>query len=252
MDLDFSKNILIFTDGACSGNPGPGGFGAVIAFPDGRIKELGGGNSETTNNQMEMGAVIRALAEIRDEPGDIWILTDSTYTIRGITQWIWGWKKKGWVTSTGKPVNNIDLWKSLEREVHQRRDLGRIEWKYVRGHSGTPGNERCDEIAVAFSKKKFIELYDGPLLQYPFSIHDIPDDLSLPPMRSPTEKKSAFSYLSYVNGQLQRHNSWSECEAQVKGRSGAKFKKTTSSENEKDVVKGWGIDPKALDKLKSE
>ena len=250
MDLNFSKNILVFTDGACSGNPGPGGYGIVIAFPDGKIKELGGGHSETTNNQMEMGAVIRALAEIRKHPGDVWVLTDSTYIIRGITQWIWGWKKKGWVASTGKPVSNIDLWKSLDREVHERKDLGKIEWKYLRGHSGTPGNERCDEIAVSFSKGRPIDLYEGSLLQYPISIHDIPEDLSLPPMKSASEKKAAFSYLSYVNGQLQRHKTWSECEAQVKGRSGAKFKKTTSADHEKEVVQGWGLNPKTLESLK--
>ena len=250
MDLDYANKILIFTDGACSGNPGPGGFGTILALPDGQILELGEGRESTTNNRMEMVAVIKGLQKIKNEPGDVWVLTDSTYVIRGITQWIWGWKRKGWVTAEGKEVTNKDLWLALADEVAQRKNLGQIEWKYLRGHQGTPGNERCDEIAVEFSKKRRPQLYSGTLLDYPVEIHDLPDDMSLPPMKAPGEKKkAAHSYLSYVNGQLERHSSWSECEAKVKGRSGAKFKKATSASDEKKIVQGWGLDPSSVDNL---
>ncbi|MCJ8275308.1 MAG: ribonuclease HI [Bdellovibrionales bacterium] len=247
MDDQFTDKILIFTDGACSGNPGPGGFGVVIVYPEGEIEEMGGSDPETTNNRMEMLATILALKKVADREEDVWVLTDSTYVIRGITQWIWGWKKKGWKTASGNEVTNIDLWKSLDQVVAGRKQKSKLDWKYLRGHSGTPGNERCDEIAVAFSKKKFIELYKGSLIEYPIAIHDLPEDLSLPPMKSSSGKKAAaHSYLSYVNGQLQRHQTWKECEAVVKGRPGAKFKKSTSAANEQEIVKGWGLDPKKL------
>ena len=250
MDLNFSDKILIFTDGACSGNPGPGGFGTILALPDGQIYELGEGRASTTNNRMEMVAVIKGLQKIKAQPGNVWVLTDSTYVIRGITQWIWGWKKKGWVTAEGKEVTNKDLWQALDDEVAQRKKIGQIDWKYLRGHQGTPGNERCEEIAVEFSKNRRPTLYSGSLLEYPVEIHDLPEDMSLPPMKAPGEKKkAAHSYLSYVNGKLERHSSWSECEARVKGRSGAKFKKSTSAADEKKIVKDWGLDPSSVDSL---
>jgi len=129
----------------------------------------------------------------------------------------------------------------MDRAVALRKDMGKIHWKYVRGHSGTPGNERCDAIAVGFTQKKWVDLYDGPLLQYDHAIHDLPSDMSLPPMRSPKEKKVAHSYLSYVNGELKRHSTWKQCEAVVKGRAGAKFKKSSSAANEKEIAQSWGV-----------
>lgn len=250
MSADFTDKTLIFTDGACSGNPGVGGYGTVIAMPTGTIHELGGRRSSTTNNRMEMLAVIEGLRYVllnaSDLASEVWVLTDSTYTIRGITQWIFGWKRKGWKTAAGKEVGNQDLWQELDGLVRDCEKRFEISWKYVRGHSGTPGNERCDEIAVAFTKRQYIDLYSGPLLQYEFAIHDLPEDMSLPPMRDKVEKKKAHSYLSYVNGSLKRHKSWPLCEAEVKGRPGAKFKKSTSAENEIEIVKGWGLDPKLL------
>ena len=243
---NLGATILIFTDGACSGNPGVGGFGSITAYPNGQIQELGEGRSSTTNNRMEMMAVIHALESIGTTPGDVWVMTDSTYVIRGITQWIWGWKKRDWKTSGGQPVINKDLWLKLDRIVALRSKISRIQWKYIRAHKGVPGNERCDEIAVGFTKKKNPYLYSGSLLEYSVAIHDLPEDMSLPPMKSLSEKKAAHSYLSYVNGKLQRHNTWKECEAIVKGRSGAKFKKSTSVQNEVEIIKSWGLNPKVL------
>ena len=131
----------IFTDGACSGNPGPGGWGALLRW-GGREKELFGGEKDTTNNRMELTAVIRALESLK-RPVKVRLHTDSTYVMQGITKWIHGWKKNGWKTSAKEPVKNEDLWRALEEAV-QRHD---IEWKWVKGHAGHPENERADALA---------------------------------------------------------------------------------------------------------
>jgi len=234
--------ILIFCDGACSGNPGPGGYGAIIATPDGHVRELGGKQNPTTNNAMELHGLIVALEAIAQKPGEVAVHTDSTYVIRGITQWIWAWRKRGWITAEGKPVANADRWQRLFAVVAKRESGGgKISWHYVRGHVGVPGNERVDQIAVAYSQGKWIELYDGPLLKYGTAIHDIPDDTSLPEQRERVEKVAAFSYLSLINGKLERHATWKECEARVKGRPGAKFKKAMSPDEERKIIESWGI-----------
>ena len=241
--MDTLSRLLIFTDGACSGNPGPGGWGAIIATPDGFVKELGGGESNTTNNRMEIQACIAALNFIRNKNGLVQFYTDSTYVIRGITQWIWGWKKKGWLTAEGEEVNNRDLWEELHSLANTRAGKNKIEWLYSRGHVGTPGNERCDEIAVSFSKKKWVDLYDGPLLGYPVAIYDLPEDTTLPEMKPKTEKLPAYSYLSYLNGEVWRHKDWPSCERRTKGQSGAKFKKAMTAADEVKILAEWGLSP---------
>jgi ribonuclease HI len=239
---DFNS-IIAFTDGACTGNPGPGGWAAILAFPDGKVEELGGGNPETTNNRMEMVGALRALMAIPDGwSKGITLYTDSTYVIRGITQWIWGWRSRGWRNAEGNEVSNKDLWIELAREVSRLKPVT-IEWKYVRGHTGVPGNERCDEIAVAFSKGKKINLYSGPLIGYSVAIHDLPEDQELPAMRSHEKKPAAHSYLSYHGGVVMRHQTWAECERRVKGQSSAKFKKAMSEADESTILRGWGLNP---------
>lgn len=240
------SSILIFTDGACSGNPGPGGWGAVIATPDGQVQELGGRSDATTNNEMEMTATVEALRKVRDLKEPVTLYTDSTYVIRGITQWIWGWLKNGWKTSEGKEVSNRDLWKEILNLTQARKQSGPVKWLYSRGHVGTPGNERCDEIAVAFSQKKWVELYRGPLIKYPIAIYDVPEDSALPEMRPKAEKKPAHSYLSNVGGIVQRHRDWASCERRVKGQSGAKFKKAMSAEDESAILKSWGLSDQSV------
>ncbi len=232
------QSLAIFTDGACSGNPGPGGWGAILAYPEGKIIELGGALRATTNNQMELLATIEALEEAREYEGPTSIYTDSTYVIRGITQWVWGWKKRDWKTAEGKDVANQDLWKKLVRLVSERKP--KPEWHYVRGHIGTPGNERCDEIARKFTEGRRVDLFRGSLLKYDHAIFDLPDDTSLPEMRPKEEKKVAHSYLSVVNGTVERHSDWKSCEARVKGRSGAKFKKAATAANESEILSEWG------------
>lgn len=236
------KSIVIYTDGACSGNPGPGGWASIVAFPEGHVRELGGKEAPTTNNQMELMGTIRALELIKDRDEPVVIFTDSTYVIRGITQWVWGWKKRGWKNAEGQEVLNRDLWERLHRLVLARKE-GKVEWKYIRGHTGNPGNERCDEIAVQFSKGRWIELYDGPLVGYGVAIHDFPEDVPLPEMRPKVEKKAAYSYLSNVNGETMRHRDWASCEKRVKGQSGAKFKKAGTPAEEAGILSDWGVDP---------
>ena len=231
--------ILIFTDGACSGNPGPGGWGAVVTLPEGEVKELGGSGTDTTNNRMELMAAIKSLAHIRDDQRPVHLYTDSTYVIRGITQWIWGWMRRGWVNAEGNAVQNKDLWIKLKDIVQDRKV--KPAWKYSRGHVGTPGNERCDEIAVAFSQKKWIDLYEGPLLKYPIAIYDLPEEQELPEMKPKQEKKKAHSYLSYLGGEVYRHSDWASCERRVKGQSGAKFKKAMNPSDEQKILETWGL-----------
>ncbi len=136
-----SDVVEIFTDGACSGNPGPGGWAAILRFR-GEQKELTGGERETTNNRMEMMAAIAALEALK-RPSQVEITTDSTYVKDGITRWIHGWKKNGWKTSAKKPVKNQDLWQRLDQALAPHQ----VEWHWVRGHEGHPENERADALA---------------------------------------------------------------------------------------------------------
>jgi len=133
--------VDIYTDGACSGNPGPGGWGVILRWR-GTERELWGGERETTNNRMEMTAAIRAIEAVK-RPVRIRLHTDSTYVKDGITKWITSWKAKGWKTANRKPVKNIDLWQRLDEAI-ARHD---IEWHWVKGHAGHPENERADELA---------------------------------------------------------------------------------------------------------
>jgi ribonuclease HI len=136
-----ASSVEIFTDGACSGNPGPGGWGAVLRFGDAE-KEVSGGEAETTNNRMEMTAAIRAL-ETLTRPCRVDLYTDSRYLKDGIEQWLAGWKKRGWMTADKKPVKNMDLWVALENEL--ARHTVTLHW--IRGHDGHPENERADALA---------------------------------------------------------------------------------------------------------
>ncbi len=135
------KQVRAFTDGACSGNPGPGGWGAVLQFGD-HERELHGGAADTTNNRMELTAAIEALRALR-ESCRVSLTTDSTYVKDGITQWLANWKRNGWKTAAKKPVKNQDLWQALDHESSRHE----IDWCWVKGHSGHPENERADRLA---------------------------------------------------------------------------------------------------------
>jgi ribonuclease HI len=134
----------MYTDGACKGNPGPGGWGVLLRSADGTEKELCGGELETTNNRMEMMAVIQGLQALK-RPCEIVLHLDSQYVLKGITEWLAGWKAKGWKTAAKQPVKNVDLWQQLDLLVSQEGHS--IDWRWVKGHAGEPGNERADMLA---------------------------------------------------------------------------------------------------------
>lgn len=135
------SSVIIYTDGACRGNPGPGGWGAVLSSGQ-HQKELRGSEPLTTNNRMELTAAIRALAAL-NRPCNVQLYTDSQYVRKGITEWLPQWKARDWRTADKKPVKNVDLWQALEREIERHT----IEWHWVKGHAGDPGNERADRLA---------------------------------------------------------------------------------------------------------
>ncbi len=142
---NFSADVVLFTDGGCSGNPGPGGWAYILRHPkSGREIEQSGAERETTNNRMEMMAVIEGLRALK-KPSSVEIVTDSQYVGQGLTEWMPKWKLRGWKLPGNKPVKNLDLWQELDRLV----TMHKIKFTHVRGHTGHPENERCDELAVA-------------------------------------------------------------------------------------------------------
>ena len=237
--------IVVFTDGGAKGNPGSGGWGAVIVTPEGRVTELGGGATDVTNNQMELTGVIEALKALQGTLGEVAIYMDSTYVINGITNWIWGWRRRGWRTTDGTDVLNRELWERLSH-LADERDAATIAWHYVRGHTGVSGNERVDEIATAFGLNRSIDLYDGPLTEYGRSILDLPDDTAVPPRTASVlagQPKRAYSYLSVVDGKPVRHATWPECERRVRGHSRALYKKAMSRADEVAILRAWNFEP---------
>ncbi len=244
------KKIVIYGDGACSGNPGPGGFGAIVIFPDQTVQELAQHYPQTTNNRMEILAILESFRLVLEsnklsEVTEIEIFTDSVYLIRGVTQWMFGWKKRGWKTAAQDEVANQDLWVQMDKILNQfkaRNALAKINWHFVKGHSGDPGNERCDQLAVAMSKRDEIEVFSGSAGHYHFDVTKTPEKKPLPEIKDRTnEPKKPAWYLSLVNGVYKTHKTWSECEAVVKGRPGVKFKKVTSVDEEEQIKKQWGL-----------
>jgi ribonuclease HI len=152
--------VEIYTDGACSGNPGPGGWGALLRCAD-KTREIWGGEAHTTNNRMELIAVIQALLALK-RPAAACVHTDSTYVQQGISQWIRHWKKRGWKTADRKPVKNVDLWQELDRVAA----LHQLEWIWVKGHAGNPGNERADQLARR-GIAEFMQASGGAALKNP-------------------------------------------------------------------------------------
>lgn len=149
------RSVVIHTDGACSGNPGPGGWGAILQWGD-HVKELKGGEAHTTNNRMELLAAINALESLT-RPCTVHLHTDSEYLRQGITSWIKNWKRNGWRTADRKPVKNADLWQRLDLALAQHK----VEWRWVRGHSGHDLNERADELARAAIAEIRAGAHDG-------------------------------------------------------------------------------------------
>ncbi len=162
------KEVLIFTDGSARGNPGPGGWGAIIVS-DNTVQELGGADSHTTNNRMELAGAIGALEFVKKEiknVSSVTLVSDSEYVVKGMTLWLNNWKKNNWRTAARKPVLNQDLWQTLSGLSENFK----IEWKNVLGHSGHDANERCDAIATSFADDSPVPLYCGDAKKYPVRI----------------------------------------------------------------------------------
>lgn len=230
--------ITIFTDGSSRGNPGPGGWAAVV-IDEANVTELGGGAKATTNNQMELTAAVQGLSKAPTNAAAT-VYTDSSYVIHGITKWIHNWKRNDWKTKTKKDVLNKDLWVKLSKEIEKRS----VEWKYVGGHVGIVGNERCDHIATGFADGRKVKLYKGPLAKYDLpNILDISadgDGVATKKSSSARSKAKPYSYVSSVNGIIEVHPTWAECEKRVKGAKGARFKKAISAADETEIVREFG------------
>ena len=198
--------------------------------------EKGGFKEYTTNNEMELKAVVEALKEVAPKKVPVEIYTDSKYVVEGAKGWVFGWAKNGWVTKAKTDVLNKDLWQELLPLLGKLE----IDWHKVPGHVGIVGNERADVIASTFAEKGKCELYAGSQADYGHDIHNTTYDESKAQDRSDARKRSAqkaFSYVSAVDGVVQIHQSWAECEARVKGKKGAKFKKSLDKANEGKIVR---------------
>lgn len=235
---------LLFTDGSSLGNPGEGGWGSILVLSSSRVIEMGGYEKHTTNNRMELLALIRGLQRIEKESGDLTIFTDSKYVHLGATEWSHGWIKRDWKTLVKTEVENRDLWEIALPLLSDRKKFGVTTWTHVPGHSGIAGNERCDAIATGFAKGEQVPLFDGNLEDYAIDILNIAIDEDMAEARSLARAHSrakAYSYLSLVNGKAMRHLTWAECEKRVKGKSDVKYKKAISKEDERQILKSWGV-----------
>jgi ribonuclease HI len=233
------EKTIIYTDGASSGNPGPGGWGAVMRHGN-NVIELGGSEEKTTNNRMEMSAAIGSL-EKTPEGSNINLYTDSQYLINGITKWVFGWLKNDWKTKEGKEVLNKDLWQRLHDLVKDRK----VNWIAVRGHAGVALNNRVDEIAVAFSTvagegADLPDLFSGTKDDYFFVVAEPTKEELEASSSNDRKRKKAYSYLSMVDGVIEKHSTWDQCKARVDGVAGAKFRKSIDATDEAEIVRSWG------------
>lgn len=239
---------IIYTDGACSGNPGPGGWGAIVASSS-HVTELGGHSSSTTNNRMEVQAAIEALRFIlaNQKPlqslEKVTLYTDSKYLIQAATSWIWGWRRNNWVTAQGDEVKNRDLFEELDGLVAPIRS--KISWNYVPGHQGIAGNERVDTIAVQFVQESYSQdLYAGPLSGYVFDVWQQPALQDL--QKNPSKKKEgsgkkALGYVAYIDFKLHHFTQWADCARVTQGRSGVRYKKYHSRQELEQILTEWSV-----------
>ena len=217
-----ANELVIYTDGGCIGNPGPGGWAAVLVR-DGKLEEIGGCVDHTTNNRMEMRAAIEGLGRAR--PGErVRVVTDSRYLLDGISRWIHACKRRGWRKADGNEVLNRDLWEDLDALC--RRPRIPVVWDRVRGHAGDPLNERCDELANAFARGRTPELKRGDgswILGTPSTTYPV--------------------YASLVDGELCLHPNWPSCEVRVKGAKGARHRKLRNAREHQALLEAWGVVP---------
>jgi len=242
-----SEALWIYTDGACSGNPGPGGWAHLSRKGD-EVWAAAGCDAKTTNNRMEMMAAIEALNAVHERKlhkSQILVFTDSSYVLKGIEEWIFGWIKRDWKKADNTDVVNRDLWEQLLEATEGLK----IKWILVPGHSNIPGNEFVDEWSVEASQNLKPREGSWKLAEFPerAAFDTMPEarvskKSSTSSSKSSGPKGKAF-YISLVKGQLIRHATWPECEARVKGTAGARYKKVTSENEFNEVIKSWGLKP---------
>ena len=230
--------IKIFTDGAARGNPGPGGWGSIVVT-DGNVNELGGRDKHTTNNRMELTAVIKSLESVSKLTTNspqlkAAVFTDSSYVLKGAKIWVHNWVENKWKTKTKQEVLNKDLW---QKYLKVSKEMN-IEWKLLPGHSGIPANERCDVIATEFADDEKPKLYSGALSSYRVDL-SVTSGLKTKSqkLKARSSKLPAYSYVSMVKGVIKTHKTWAECEKRVKGVSNTRFKKSSSLEDENAIIK---------------
>jgi ribonuclease HI len=241
-----SKELWIYTDGACSGNPGPGGWAYLSAHGE-KVWAAAGYDAKTTNNRMEMLAAIEALKAVRTQKlqsTPILLFTDSSYVLKGIQEWVFGWMKRDWKKADNTDVLNRDLWEELLAATQGLK----IKWVLVPGHSDIPGNEFVDEWSVEASLNLKAREGSWTLAEFPerSAFETMPEarvskkssSSSSPSAKSSAPKGKAF-YVSLVKGALVRHATWAECEARVRGISGARFKKVASEAELAEVLRTW-------------
>lgn len=233
--MNNEEKIVVYTDGASRGNPGAGGYGAIIMFPTGKVLEIGGKEDNTTNNRMEMMAVLKSLEVIeeRTKEGETVIFSDSAYVVNGISGWMFSWEKNGWKTKEGNIVLNQDIWKDLFGICFRLKNRG-LKMEKVPGHAGVILNERADIIAQSFADKTNLNLFVGEKSKYESILKDVKVST-----KKSNDKRPAYSYVSLVSGVLKTYKDWKSCEEDVKGKNGAKFRKVYSKEEEGELLKEW-------------
>ncbi len=249
MNNEKESKIIMYTDGSSRGNPGPGGWGVIVA-DDKNVVELGGGEPMTTNNRMELTAAIEGLSFMASQlpttnyqlPTKIDMRVDSQYVINGITKWVHGWQKNGWVNSKKERVLNRELWEVLiDVLISVKTQATKVSWSYTPGHVGIPGNERADEIATGYADKKPPELFRGAREIYETNLDQVEGNQINKKQKKSLEEKArqkmkVYSYVSLVKGKIMIHATWAECEQQVKGVKNVKFKKSVSAEDESVII----------------
>lgn len=227
---------LAYTDGACLGNPGPGGWGVRILYANGTAQEYGGAATATTNNRMELQAAIEALKIIGGSP-QATIITDSRYVIDGVTRWIHAWRRRKWMTTSATPVKNRQWWLTLDGLNHPG-----IRWQHIRGHTGDPQNERVDAIARAFAQGDRPRLFCG---QIGSPSDPVATEVS-PTPRGSAKDRGAFSQVQYVSiiaGTVWLDDDWPSCATRVHGVSGARYKKVRNAEELTAFCVQHGVEP---------
>lgn len=240
------NNLIIYTDGASRGNPGPGGWAAVIIAGD-HAMEIAGSAAVATNNQMELAAVEAVLADsgALSWDGPVVVYSDSMYAINGLTKWAKGWERNGWITSTKTPVENKGQWQNLLSLMKQYGT--RISIEKVKGHAGDLYNERCDELAVDAALGKNPTLFSGTVADYKTFLDEQGYSEigagKLSAAKKPSSKKgeAAYSYVSLVDGVVHADKTWSACEQRVKGKKGAKYKKVFSKDEETALMQDYTL-----------